>query len=1129
MSSVLMIVLDDVNAWMTLPGIYGGTIFTPHMDALTARGVNFSEAHTPAPICNPARSSVLSGLSPHETGVLSNMQNLFDRVAPEATLPAIMKMAGFTSVTAGKVFHGGTQAQIAAAHSQVLSVGRADGVEQGHPDIVRTGPSQGFGIWTGDPDLLTDGRTVSLVEDFLDRYTPAAGSRGLMLNVGMINTHAPWVAPREFFDLYPLEGIVLPDPANDLDDVPAWGRLYADPLDLQRLMGADLWRKTVQAYLATISYVDGLIGRLMAALDASAIADDTMVVLWSDHGFHHGEKQALNKNTLWAEATRAPLVIALPGGARAGETEARPVSLLDVFATILDFADVPIPDWARSDSLLGLVRSGDATGLPLAAVSVVMGSLSVRTETHRYTLYEDGSAELYDAVADPRERANLAGHPAHAATEAALAALLQGWADEHGVVQNRGTAPLGLAGDGGHDLLIAGFGADTLDGGAGNDVYLLHTADQRVVEAAGGGIDTILIGGSWTGFVMPAHVERLVIDRTDIDVAGPGRRRITGNADDNHIRLLELSASEVLGGVGADTLITSLGAATLRGEAGDDRLAGSARHDLLVGGAGRNLMSGGAGNDTYVAGLGQDSVFDTAGTDAIDVSAWGRAGLSIAEQRDGLGRLQALLLRGAGGGEMRISAVGGKNPIEALVDGAWRGLMVAGALTGGAGAETLAGTAGADTLTGGGGADLLQGGAGDDVLRVTGPAARVAGGAGFDRLLLSGDGAGLALAEIERIELAGGARLPAALLASEGLQSVSGLGFLMVAGSAPLLAFRVALSGVTLLGDAAANDLRLGDAPILARGGDGRDLMLAGAGGQTLFGDAGQDTLSAGGGDDRLHGGAGADALLGGGGADTLMLDRGEGDVAQGGAGGDLFRLAGGSARIIGGAGADTLLASGDLRGLSMLEVELIGFESHAVLGATQLAPGLQAMRGLVAGVTLSVQGRFDASLLALSDLRLLGGARADAISAGGPGVTLLGNGGADRLTGGAGAETLRGGAGRDLLRGGAGNDLLAGHGTAGADVDSDRFLFAPGDGADTILGFAGTGAARDRIELLLGEGAAMRFAAAEAAGLVTLEAAAGGVRLSWRAAPDVAFADSVWVVGATTADLAAATLIFGP
>lgn len=402
MPNVLFVSLDDLNDWTSVLRGYGGKVHTPTMDRLAAQGVTFANAFCAVSECNGSRASTLTGMSPGTTGVIPQTEGLFDHVSPAQTMPGVLRANGYVTATAGKVFHNLPGAVAPLIYDHVLST-RARPAERDPGNLDPTMESEPVGHYTGDEAGLQDALIVEAAGDFLRAYTPDPETAGLFLSVGLTRPHQPWIVPKRYFDLYPLDEIVLPDmPRGDLADVPEWGRRLVDAEEVAATVGAGEHARYVQGYLAAISFADAMLGRLLDALADSAIAEDTVVVLWSDNGYHLGEKEHFGKVTLWDEAARTLLLVADPAAAAmAGQERREVVSLLDLFPTVMDYAGVVPSAWQEGDSLRALIERGDAGGLRGTAVTQVGGSYSIRTETHRYTRYEDGSEELYDVAEDP--------------------------------------------------------------------------------------------------------------------------------------------------------------------------------------------------------------------------------------------------------------------------------------------------------------------------------------------------------------------------------------------------------------------------------------------------------------------------------------------------------------------------------------------------------------------------------------------------------------------------------------------------------------------------------------------------------------------------------------------------------
>jgi arylsulfatase A-like enzyme len=237
------------------------------------------------------------------------------------------------------------------------------------------------------------------------------------LGVGFSLPHQPLFAPKRFHDLHPPDKVVLPPYLKtDLDDLPRSGKDYALIATTsgthRTVVAFDQWRNAVSSYLATVSFVDYLLGRLLAALENSVHADNTWIILWSDHGWHLGEKDHWGKATGWYRATRVPLIIVppakrAPAGFKAGTVSNRPVNLVDLFPTVADIGRLPIPSRLDGKSLIPLIENPNATWKDFTVTTFGRGNHAVTTNRWRYIQYFDGGAELYDRENDPNEWTNL--------------------------------------------------------------------------------------------------------------------------------------------------------------------------------------------------------------------------------------------------------------------------------------------------------------------------------------------------------------------------------------------------------------------------------------------------------------------------------------------------------------------------------------------------------------------------------------------------------------------------------------------------------------------------------------------------------------------------------------------------
>jgi len=418
--NILFIAVDDLNDWVGPLGGHPQTK-TPNIDRLAARGTTFVNAHSPSALCNPSRTALLTGLRPSTSGVYSNgpdwrQEAVFEGVT---TLPRFFRDNGYATYGGGKIFHAHTfgPGGFAGYNDQAAWDGFYPSLERQLPEEIRPmlRPVNGNPLMEGfdwsavvaDDRAMGDGQVVAYVSGMLEAEID--GPR--FLAAGIFRPHLPWYVPQHWFDLHPLDQIRLPSVIeNDLADVPVRGR-FAE-FGANRLhdwvLENDKWAEGVQGYLASISFADAMVGRLIDALDRSDIADNTIIVLWGDHGFHLGEKGRWRKSTLWERSTHVPLIIVAPGVSNPGDRSTRPVSLMDIYPTLAELTGLDVPDYVEGESLVPLLRDPDAKWDKPAVTTYGFNNHAVRSEQYRYIRYSDGTEELYDSIEDPNEWHNLA-------------------------------------------------------------------------------------------------------------------------------------------------------------------------------------------------------------------------------------------------------------------------------------------------------------------------------------------------------------------------------------------------------------------------------------------------------------------------------------------------------------------------------------------------------------------------------------------------------------------------------------------------------------------------------------------------------------------------------------------------
>lgn len=411
--NVLMICIDDLNDWT---GFLGGhpAAQTPNMDRLAGQGRIFANAHCAVPVCSSSRISVMSGLAAttHGSYELGPSYETLPKLNGVPTLHQFFHDNGYYTVTGGKVLHHGFRGILASSIDRNLQ-DRSGGPKPKQPLNLPKGWSKAWD-WGEYPEKdedmfdiqLANKAASTLQEDF---------DRPFFMSVGFFRPHVPLHVPAKWFSLYNKESIALPNnPLADLDDVPnnflSINEYAAAPTHV-KVVETGSQRSLTQAYLASISFVDHCVGIVLEGLQKSRYADNTIVVLWSDHGFHLGEKQHWAKRTLWEESTRVPLLISGPD-IEPGKTCHEAVSLIDIFPTLIDLCKLPNNPLLEGISLVPQIQDPEILRKRPAITSSYFGNHSIRTRDWRLIVYRDGKAELYDHRSDPDEFNNLAEDPA---------------------------------------------------------------------------------------------------------------------------------------------------------------------------------------------------------------------------------------------------------------------------------------------------------------------------------------------------------------------------------------------------------------------------------------------------------------------------------------------------------------------------------------------------------------------------------------------------------------------------------------------------------------------------------------------------------------------------------------------
>ncbi len=446
--NVLMIVVDDMNDWV---GCLGGhpDVQTPNIDRLASRGMLFANAHCAAPVCNPSRVATLTGKRPGSTGIYDNSVKWHEVIPNLTSIPQHFKANGYHVVGGGKVFHHmpdfNRNSDWHHYFDQVFDGHYQDRLHRGL-DVSNFRFPAGFPL-NGLPSVKAQTKPPKNPKEFdwgaLNKKEPETGDgqlvewatdylkqnhdRPFFLAAGIFRPHLPFYAPQKYFDLYPQDSIRLPNiKDDDLDDLPATALKLASQRreDFDLVMKAGKYRELLQAYLASISFADAMVGKLLDALDENGHAEDTVIVLWSDHGWHLGEKQHLHKFTLWERSCRIPFVVVAPGITQPRTVCQQPVGMLDLFPTLNEVCDLPKLDGLSGQSIAALLKDPDHPWAHPALTSHGRGNHAIRSKRYRYIRYADGGEELYDHENDPNEWNNLAMRSEYAEIKSQLARWL---------------------------------------------------------------------------------------------------------------------------------------------------------------------------------------------------------------------------------------------------------------------------------------------------------------------------------------------------------------------------------------------------------------------------------------------------------------------------------------------------------------------------------------------------------------------------------------------------------------------------------------------------------------------------------------------------------------------------------
>ncbi|UII78728.1 sulfatase [Flagellimonas sp. CMM7] len=402
--NVLLIAIDDLNDWI---GVLEGhpQAKTPNIDRLAAMGVTFTNALCQAPVCNPSRASMMTSLYPSTTGIYfldpdipASEVAIKNRLMPQRFLEEGYHVSG-----AGKLFHNAPGINERHVPNYAGDFGGFGPFPTEKLTTFPGHPLWDWGVFPEDDEKMPDHLIANWTKEQLEKKRDSA----FWLGVGFYRPHVPQYVPQKWFDLYPIDSVQLPNHlTTDLEDISTYGknitRLEHVHPDFEWVVENDEWKPLVQSYLACVSFVDYQVGKVLNALQASEYKDNTIVVLYSDHGFHLGEKERFAKRSLWEDGARVPLIIAGPGIQKGGRC-GKPAQLLDIYPTLLELTGLKEDSRLEGNSLLPLLRNPQSDWPKYARTSFGPGNYAIVSEHYRFIQYNDGTEEFYDHQNDPNE------------------------------------------------------------------------------------------------------------------------------------------------------------------------------------------------------------------------------------------------------------------------------------------------------------------------------------------------------------------------------------------------------------------------------------------------------------------------------------------------------------------------------------------------------------------------------------------------------------------------------------------------------------------------------------------------------------------------------------------------------
>lgn len=431
--NVLFLICDDLNCDLSCYG--HSQVQSPNIDRLAAKGVRFANAYCQYPLCGPSRASFMTGLYPDQTLIHRNAVYLRERLPSVQSIPQMFRDAGYFATRIGKIYHYNVPKHIGTSGhddpyswNYTINPRGRDVEDEDKIFSLRPGSFGGTLSWLaaeGSAREQTDGIAATEAVKQLEKY--ARDKQPFYLAVGLYRPHTPYVAPKRYFDMYPLEEIEIPEiPSGYLETLPEPARKSITRKREQVNLDPKLARQAIQAYYASITFADAQLGRILDALEENELDENTVVLFTSDHGYHMGEHGHWQKTTLFENAARVPLIIAGPGVEAKGKTSEAPAEMIDFYPTLAELCDLQPPSHVAGVSLAPALR--DPAARPRdSALTQYNNGYSLRTDRYRFTLWgkngELGS-ELYDHRHDPQEMNNLAGEPDYAKTQQRLSQKL---------------------------------------------------------------------------------------------------------------------------------------------------------------------------------------------------------------------------------------------------------------------------------------------------------------------------------------------------------------------------------------------------------------------------------------------------------------------------------------------------------------------------------------------------------------------------------------------------------------------------------------------------------------------------------------------------------------------------------